>query len=75
MMVPGFEKSYCSCQQVLMLSTLRLNESNPDLEVAFRLVDLEADADITLVGLLRVGEGLPAGVVSLDCSVIYVIEM
>ena len=75
MLVSDFEKSYRSCQQVLMLSTLRPNESNPDLVVAFRLVDVDADADIALVGLLRVGEGLPAGVVSLDCSVIYVIEM
>ena len=74
-MVPGFEKSYRSCQQVLMISTLRLNESNPDLEVAFRLVDLDADADIALVGLLRVGEGLPAGFVSLDCPVICRIEL
>ena len=74
-MVPGFEKSYRSCQQVLVISTLRLNESNPDLEVAFRLVDLDADADIALVGLLRVGEGLPAGFVSLDCPVICRIEL
>ena len=54
---------------------MRLNESNPDLEVAFRLVDLDADADIALVGLLRVGEGLPAGFVSLDCPVICRIEL